>query len=472
MSTIASAIVPTDRVLAPADTPAPLAVDPATGVATTKQHVSVPAAPTAPTAPTAPAALSPAARFWRRFKRNRLGFWSLIVFAVLYGASLLGEVISNDAPLVVRYEGQWLFPLLKQYPESTFGGTLPIKTDYHDPFIKEQLSKGSNFAIYPLNPYYYDTLAYFSRTEHFPGPPSRENLLGTDIAGYDIAARLLYGFRVSVSFALALTAAGIVLGVVIGALQGYFAGRVDLITQRLIEVWGSMPELYLLIIFASVFEHSFLLLFVLLSLFGWISLSDYVRAEFLRNRQLEYVTAARAMGLSHWQIITRHILPNSLTPVITFLPFRMSAGIVALASLDFLGLGVTAPAPSLGHLLAQGKENLDAWWISLSTFTVLLVTLLLLTLTGDALRNALDPRVADDDGASPADVEPQVTTAADATRTAAPSAPRVPVEPAPALVSSSGGGSAASVASATAVAADAPAAFGLAATATVRGVRS
>lgn len=365
-----------------------------------------------------PAAVSPARRLWRRFRRNRLGFWSLVLFSTLYGISLIGEVISNDAPLVARYEGEWIFPMLTEYPEAKFGGQLPIKADYHDPFIREQLSKGSNFAIYPPNPYYYDTLNYFSDAAHFPGPPSRENLLGTDIAGYDIAARLLYGFRVSVSFALALTAAGILLGIVIGAVQGYFAGKVDLVVQRLIEVWGSMPELYLLVIFASVFEHSFLLLFILLSLFGWITLSDYVRAEFLRNRQLEYVNAARALGLSHWQIITRHILPNSLTPVITFLPFRMSAGIVALASLDFLGLGVTAPAPSLGHLLAQGKENLDAWWISLSTFSVLLITLLLLTLTGDALRNALDPRVADDEPApvpeSDALLAPAVAPAAEA----------------------------------------------------------
>ncbi len=340
-------------------------------------------------------------RVWQRFKRHRLGCWSLALFLSLYGVSLLAEVVSNDRPLVARYQGQWLFPLWQDHPESRFGGALPIEADYHDPFIRDQLRQGDNFAVFPPNAHDYDSLNYFSQAPHYPAPPSRENLLGTDIAGYDIAARLLYGFRVSVSFALALTATGMLLGVAIGAVQGYFAGRVDLVTQRLVEVWGSMPELYLLVIFASVFEHSFLLLFVLLSLFGWISLSDYVRAEFLRNRQLEYVTAARAMGLSHWQIITRHILPNSLTPVITFLPFRMSASIVALASLDFLGLGVTAPAPSLGHLLAQGKDNLDAWWISLSTFTVLLLTLLLLALTGDALRNALDPRIADEPAPGP-----------------------------------------------------------------------
>ena len=350
---------------------------------------------------TSPAALpeaqqSPGSRIWRRFKRNRLGYWSLVAFIILYVLSLAGEVISNEKPLIVRYEGQWYFPLVKTYPEAVFGGNLPINADYHDPFIKAQFDKPSNFALYPLNPYYYDTLNYFSKADHYPGPPDNENLLGTDIAGYDIAARLLYGFRTSVTFALGLTLVGTLLGIIIGAVQGYFAGKVDLVTQRLIDVWGSMPELYLLIIFASIFNHSLLLIFLLLSLFGWIHLSDYVRAEFLRNRQLEYVKSAKAMGLSNLQIIWRHILPNSLTPVITFLPFRMSAAIMALASLDFLGLGVVAPAPSLGQLLLQGKANLDAWWIAVSAFGVLVVTLLLLTFMGEALRNALDTRIADD----------------------------------------------------------------------------
>jgi len=335
-------------------------------------------------------------RLWQRFKRNRLGYWSLIIFVSLYVISLAGEVLSNDRPLVVYYQAHWYFPLLKTYPEAAFGGQLPIDADYHDPYIREQLNRPGNFVISPPNPYYYDTLNYFSSAAHFPAPPSRENWLGTDIAGYDIAARVLYGFRISVTFGLALTLMGVVLGIAIGALQGYFAGNTDLITQRLIEVWGSMPELYILMIFASVFEPSLILLFVLLSLFSWIHLSDYVRAEFLRNRQQHYVKAARAMGLSSLQIIWRHILPNSLAPVITFLPFRMSAAIMALASLDFLGLGVQAPAPSLGEMLLQGKQNLDAWWISASAFGVLVLTLLLLTFMGEALRNALDSRLVAD----------------------------------------------------------------------------
>jgi microcin C transport system permease protein len=216
--------------------------------------------------------------------------------------------------------------------------------------------------------------------------------LGTDQVGRDIVARLLYGFRVSILFAFALTAIGVAIGLLMGSIQGYFAGRVDLTMQRLIEIWSSIPELYLLIIFASIFEPSLLLLLVLLSLFGWIGLSDYVRAEFYRNRSLEFVKAARALGLSNWQIIWRHVLPNSLTPVITFLPFRMSAAIVSLVALDFLGLGVPGTTPSLGELVKQGKANLDAWWIIFPTFAVLVITMLLLTFIGDALRDAFDTR--------------------------------------------------------------------------------
>ncbi|WP_153100101.1 ABC transporter permease [Paraburkholderia hayleyella] len=339
------------------------------------------------------ASCSPGRRVWRRFRQQRLGYWSLIVFTVAFVLSLAGPLWSNDRPLVVRYDGHLYFPLFKTYPETTFGGDFPAPADYLDPYIRQRFSAPGNFALYPLNPYYYDTLNYFSATPN-PAPPSRENWLGTDDRGRDLFARLLYGFRVSVMFGLVLTLIGTVIGMLAGALQGYFGGRTDIVGQRLIEIWSALPELYLLIIFASIFEPGFILLIVLLSLFGWIGLSDYVRAEFLRNRQQDYVRAARAMGLSSAQIIWRHVLPNSLTPVITFLPFRMSGSILALTSLDFLGLGVPSPTPSLGELLAQGKANLDAWWISLSTFGVLVMTLLLLTFMGDALRNALDTRMS------------------------------------------------------------------------------
>ncbi len=335
--------------------------------------------------------VSPSQRAWLRFKRNRLGYVSLWLFVAMVVVSLLADVLSNDKPLLVRYEGRFYTPLLTDYPETTFGGDFETPTDYLDPFIQERLSSGGNWALYPPNPYGPKTLNYFAKAPN-PSPPTAENWLGTDDRGRDLAAQLLYGFRVNVLFALALTAVGVVLGVAAGAVQGFLGGRTDLVFQRFIEIWGSMPELYLLIIFSAVFAPSVGLLLVLLSLFGWMGLSDYVRAEFLRNRQLDYVRAARAMGLSGAQIVWRHILPNSLTPVVTFLPFRMSAAILALTSLDFLGLGVPPGTPSLGELLAQGKNNIDAWWISLSTFGVLALTLLLLTFMGDALRDALDPR--------------------------------------------------------------------------------
>jgi microcin C transport system permease protein len=284
--------------------------------------------------------------------------------------------------------------MLKDYPETTFGGDFLTPTDYLDPFIQERLSTGGNWALYTINRYGPNTLNYFAKSPN-PSAPTSANWLGTDDRGRDLLAQLLYGFRVSVLFGLALTVTGVLLGVVTGAIQGFFGGKTDLAFQRFIEVWGSMPELYLLIIFSAVFAPSISLLLILLSLFGWMGLSDYVRAEFLRNRQLDYVKAARALGVSNTQIIWRHILPNSLTPVVTFLPFRMSAAILALTSLDFLGLGVPPGTPSLGELLSQGKNSIDAWWISLSTFAVLVTTLLLLTFMGDALRDALDPRKAD-----------------------------------------------------------------------------
>jgi microcin C transport system permease protein len=337
------------------------------------------------------ASLSPGRRVWLRFKQNRRGYWSLIIFSVLFVISLAAEVVSNDKPLAVRYNGQILFPIVHTYSEQVFGGDFDTPADYLDPFIQDQFMKDGNWAIYPINHYRFDTLNYFAKSPN-PAPPSADNWLGTDDRGRDVFARLLYGFRISVLFGLALTFTGVILGLLTGAIQGYFAGKTDLLFQRFMEIWGSMPDLYLLIIFASIFQPSLGLLLVLLSLFGWMGLSDYVRADFLRNRNLDYVQAARALGLSNGQIIWRHVLPNSLTPVVTFLPFRMSAAILALTSLDFLGLGVPPPTPSLGELLAQGKNNLDAWWIATSTFVVLTTMLLLLTNIGDALRNALDVR--------------------------------------------------------------------------------
>ena len=341
-----------------------------------------------------PPSISPSRRAWQRFRRNRLGYWSLLLFCLLVVFSLFAELLSNDKPLVVSYRGELYFPLLKDYSEKTFDGDFETPADYLDPFIRNRLSQGGNWAVYPPNPYGPRTINYFAK-EPNPSAPSRDNLFGTDDRGRDLLAQLIYGFRLSVLFGLALTTLGVVMGVIAGAIQGYSGGKTDLIAQRFIEIWGSMPELYLLIIFSAIFAPSVALLLFLLSLFGWMGLSDYVRAEFLRNRQMDYVRAARALGVGNLQIMWRHILPNSMTPVVTFLPFRMSAAILALTSLDFLGLGVPPGTPSLGELLSQGKANIDAWWISLSTFAVLVVTLLLLTFMGDALRDALDPRKVD-----------------------------------------------------------------------------
>lgn len=335
--------------------------------------------------------MSPNQRAWARFRRNRLGVVSLWVFAVMLVVATLAELVSNDRPLVVRYEGRWMVPLLANPPETALGGDFQTPTDWKDPFVDAQLAQPGNFALRTLNPHSARSVDYFEKVQS-PAPPSAANWLGTDANGRDMTAQLLYGFRVSIWFAIALTLVGTLIGVVAGAVQGYFAGRIDLTLQRLIEVWGAVPELYLLIIFASIFEPSLLLLLVLLSLWGWMGLSDYVRAEFLRNRSLEYVKAARALGLSNGQIIWRHVLPNSLTPVITFLPFRMSGAVLALTSLDFLGLGVPPSVPSLGDLLRQGKANLDAWWIIVPTFVLLVLTMLLLTFIGDALRDAFDTR--------------------------------------------------------------------------------
>jgi microcin C transport system permease protein len=334
---------------------------------------------------------SPGRRAWRRFRSNRLGFVGLIIFAVLFGMSLFAEVLSNDKPLVVRYNGDWYFPLWQTLPETTFGGDFPTPTDYLDPYIRANLTKGDNFALFPPNPYHHSTINYFSK-EPNPAAPSRENLLGTDDRGRDILARLIYGFRISVVFALLVAGLCTAFGVLYGAIQGYLAGWTDIGMERFGEIWGSMPQLYMLIILSSMFTPSFWLLVLLLSLFGWLGIAAYVRAEFLKNRSLDYVRAARALGQSNRTIMRRHILPNSLTPVVTLIPFELAAAIGALTSLDFLGLGMPPNTPSLGELLSQGKDNLYAWWISLTTFGVLLVMLLLLVLIGDALRDALDPR--------------------------------------------------------------------------------
>jgi microcin C transport system permease protein len=335
--------------------------------------------------------LSPGRRSWLRFKANRRGYISLWLFGILFVLSLFAEVLLNDKPLVINYQDGLYFPFLVSYPETTFGGDFETEADYTDPYVRELITAGDNWVIDPPIPYSYNTINFRSELPN-PAPPTSQNMLGTDDRGRDVFARLVYGFRISVLFAFVLTAIGVAIGIFTGAVQGYFSGRLDLFMQRLIEVWSSMPELYLLIIFASIFQPSIWLLIILLSLFGWMGLSDYVRAEFLRGRNMDYVRAARAMGQTDVAIMRRHLLPNSMTPVITFLPFRISGSILALTSLDFLGLGVPPTTPSLGELLSQGKENIEAWWLSLSTFLVLVGTLMLLIFIGEALREAMDTR--------------------------------------------------------------------------------
>jgi len=310
---------------------------------------------------------------------------------VLFVLSLCAELLSNDKPVVVRYQGHWYVPLVQTLPESTFGGDFPTPTDYLDPFVREQLAKPGNFALFPPNHYHYRTINYFA-TATDPAPPSVQNWLGTDDRGRDVLARAIYGSRLSLLFALGVTAVCAAMGVIYGAIQGFFAGWTDLAMERFVEIWGSMPELYMLIIFSALFAPSVGLLVTLISAFSWLGIAAYVRAEFLKNRTLDYVRAARALGQRKRVIIFRHILPNSLTPVITLIPFEMAGAIGALTSLDFLGLGVPPGTPSLGELLQQAKGNLDAWWLALVGVGVLVLMLVLLILIGDALRDALDPR--------------------------------------------------------------------------------
>ncbi len=325
---------------------------------------------------------------WKNFKNSKRSLYSLYIFMFLFFVSLFSEMISNDKPIIMNIDDRVYYPYIIDYAETDFGGELETTPDYKGYFITNLLEDENNWAIFPINPHSYNSINYNNLNPN-PAPPSNDNLLGTDDRGRDVLARLIYGFRLSVLFALALTAIGIVIGLFFGAIQGYFAGRIDLYLQRFIEIWGSMPELYILIIFASIFEPSILLLIFLLSLFGWISLSDYVRAEFLKGRNMDYVNAARTLGLTDYQIIIKHILPNSLISVVTFLPFRISGAILILTSLDFLGLGVPSTTPSLGELLSQGKENISAWWLSLTTFVVLVGTLMLLIFIGEGIRESI-----------------------------------------------------------------------------------
>lgn len=330
-------------------------------------------------------------RQWEVFLGNRRGTVSLAILGALTVASLLAELYCNSAPLLIHYRGELYFPQWKTYPETTFGGDFPSEADYSDPYVRQRITSGGNWAVYPLIPWDHKTINR-AIGRPTPSPPTRENWLGTDDRGRDVLTRLIYGFRISMFFGVVLAAIGTALGIAIGAVQGFFGGWLDLLGQRAIEIWNSMPELYLLIILSASFVPSIPLLIALLSAFGWMGLSVYVRADFLRARNFDYVEAARALGLHPVAIMWRHILPNCLTSVITFFPFRVSGSIVALTSLDFLNLGVPSPTPSLGELLRESQANVEAWWMSLSTFFVLVLTVVLINFVGEAMLEAFDPR--------------------------------------------------------------------------------
>ena len=329
-------------------------------------------------------------RRWRSFKTNRRGFWCLWIFLALFFISLFAEFIANDKPVLVYHNSSLYFPIFNYYPETTFGGEFETEAEYRDPFVKELIDE-KGFALWPLIPFADDTINY-NLTVPAPAPPSADNWLGTDDQGRDIVARLIYGFRISVLFGLCLTLVSSFIGVSAGALQGYYGGWIDLLGQRFMEIWSGLPVLYLLIILASIVQTNFWWLLGIMLLFSWMMLVDLVRAEFLRGRNLEYVRAARALGLKDLTIMFRHILPNAMVSTITFMPFILSGSVTTLTALDFLGFGLPAGSPSLGELLRQGKANSHATWIGISAFVVLSVMLTLLVFIGEAARDALDPR--------------------------------------------------------------------------------
>jgi microcin C transport system permease protein len=324
------------------------------------------------------------------FRANRRGFWSLWIFLVLFGLSLFAEFVANDSPLLISYEGGFYFPIFADYTERDFGGDLPIAADYRDHTVQQRIT-AHGWMIWPLIPFADQTINYNLPTPA-PAPPSAVNWLGTDDQGRDVLARLIYGFRISVLFGLALTLTSSIIGVAAGAVQGFYGGLTDLLFQRFLEIWSGLPVLYLLIILSSVIAPNFWWLLGIMLLFSWMSLVDLVRAEFLRARNFEYVRAARALGVSNAVIIFRHVLPNAMVATLTFLPFILNGSITTLTSLDFLGFGLPPGSPSLGELLAQGKNNLQAPWLGLTTFFTLALMLSLLIFIGEAVRDAFDPR--------------------------------------------------------------------------------
>lgn len=324
------------------------------------------------------------------FKQNKRAFISLLIFLSIFTISLFSELLANDQPYIVKYKGSFYFPIIKTYDETTFGGDFPTPTDYKDEYIANNISD-NGWMIMPPIPFSFNTVDYELDTPT-PAPPSSIHLLGTDDEGRDILARILYGIRLSVIFAFTLTLVSSIIGVIVGAIQGYFGGKVDIILQRFLEIWESLPQLFILIIVASIFIPTFWTLLIILLIFSWPNLTGMVRAEFLRARNLEFVRAAKALGVSNWRIIYRHILPNAIVATITFIPFILSEAIVSLTALDFLGLGLSHEYPSLGDLVRQGKDNLQSPWIGITIFIVLSSLLTILIFIGEGIRDAFDTR--------------------------------------------------------------------------------
>ncbi len=325
-----------------------------------------------------------------QFKANKRGYWSFWIFLLLLILCLGAELWANDKPLLVSYNGSLYFPTFQDYPETTFGGDFETATDYRDAYVKGLIEE-SGWIVWPPIRFSYDTINYDLQTPA-PSPPTTDNVFGTDDQGRDVAARVIYGFRISVLFGLILTLISSVIGITAGAFQGYFGGRLDLVMQRVIEIWSSLPSLYILIIFSAMFVPGFWTLLAILLLFSWVSLVDVVRAEFLRARNFDYVRAANALGVDNLTIMRRHVLPNAMVATLTLMPFILTGSITALTSLDFLGLGLPPGSASLGELLAQGKNNLESPWLGITAFLSLAVMLTLLTFIGEAVRDAFDPR--------------------------------------------------------------------------------
>jgi len=330
-------------------------------------------------------------RRWENFKNNKRGWYSLWIFSILFTVALFSEIVANDKPIIVSYDEQIYFPFLFTYSETEFGGEFETEADYRDEFVAE-LINAKGYLVFPPIPFSYNTINYDLPTPA-PSPPDSVNWLGTDDQGRDVLARILYGFRISVIFGITLTFFSTIIGVFAGAIQGYYGGKLDLVMQRLIEIWDALPMLFLLIILASIVTPSFWWLLGIMLLFSWMSLVRIVRAEFLRGRNLDYVKAAKALGLDDKTIMIRHVLPNAMVSTLTFMPFILTSSITTLTALDFLGFGLPVGDPSLGELISQGKANLQAPWLGISAFAVLSIMLSLLVFIGEAVRDAFDPRL-------------------------------------------------------------------------------